>query len=48
VDCEFAVLADYDSTRAAQTRRTVFDRLCEAPTILCAHFPTSSTGRVRR
>lgn len=46
---DLGMLADYDSTQAAHTRRTVFDRLCDAPTIVCAtHFPMPSTGRVRR
>jgi glyoxylase-like metal-dependent hydrolase (beta-lactamase superfamily II) len=46
---ELGMLADYDSRQAAQTRRNVFDRFCEESTILCAtHFPTPSTGRVRR
>ena len=43
------MMADYDSTQAGQTRRKVFDRFCEEPTILCAtHFAAPSTGRVRR
>jgi glyoxylase-like metal-dependent hydrolase (beta-lactamase superfamily II) len=46
---DLGMLADYDSAQAGQTRRTVFDRLCDGPTILCAtHFPVPSTGRVRR
>jgi glyoxylase-like metal-dependent hydrolase (beta-lactamase superfamily II) len=41
--------ADYDSLQAGQTRRKVFDRFCEEPTIMCVtHFPMPSTGRVRR
>jgi glyoxylase-like metal-dependent hydrolase (beta-lactamase superfamily II) len=43
------MMADYDSTQAGQTRHKIFDRFCDEPTILCAtHFPTPSTGRVRR
>lgn len=46
---DLGMLADYDSQQAARTRRQVFDRFCEEQTILCAtHFPTPSTGRVRR
>jgi hypothetical protein len=34
--------------QAGKTRREVFDRFCEEPTIKCAtHFPAPSTGRVR-
>jgi len=41
--------ADYDSVQAGQTRRKVFDRFCEEPTVMCImHFPIPSTGRVRR
>lgn len=41
--------ADYDSRQAGQTRRNVFERLCEASTIMCVvHFPSPSTGRVQR
>jgi glyoxylase-like metal-dependent hydrolase (beta-lactamase superfamily II) len=41
--------ADYDSRQAGETRRKVFDRFCEEPTLLCVtHFPSPSTGRVRR
>jgi len=46
---EFGMMSDYDSRQAGLTRRKVFDRFCEEPTIICAsHFPTPSTGRVRR
>jgi hypothetical protein len=41
--------ADYDSPQAGQTRRRIFDRFCEEPTLMClAHFPVPSTARVRR
>ena len=41
--------ADYDSGQAGETRRKVFDRFCEEPTIMCVtHFPSPSTGRVHR
>jgi glyoxylase-like metal-dependent hydrolase (beta-lactamase superfamily II) len=46
---EFGMMADYDSKQAGETRRKLFDRFCEEPTIMCAtHFPQPSTGRVRR
>lgn len=46
---ELGMMADYDSAQAGRTRREVFDRFCEEPTIFCAtHFPAPSTGRVRR
>ncbi|MFZ3360564.1 MAG: MBL fold metallo-hydrolase, partial [Xanthobacteraceae bacterium] len=46
---EIGMMSDYDSRQAELTRRQVFDRFCEEPTILCAsHFPMPSTGRVRR
>ena len=46
---ELGMMADYDSPQAGRTRRQVFDRFCEEPTILClSHFPAPSTGCVRR
>ncbi|HXW48571.1 MAG TPA: MBL fold metallo-hydrolase [Xanthobacteraceae bacterium] len=46
---ELGMMADYDSAQAGKTRRKVFDRFCEESTIMCAtHFPTPSTGHVRR
>ena len=46
---ELGMRADYDSRQAGETRRKVFDRFCEEPTVMClAHFPSPSTGRVRR
>ena len=46
---ELGMMADYDSRQAGHTRRQVFDRFCEEPTIMCAsHFPAPSTGHVRR
>jgi glyoxylase-like metal-dependent hydrolase (beta-lactamase superfamily II) len=46
---ELGMRADYDSRQAGQTRRKVFDRFCDASTIMCiTHFPSPSTGRVRR
>jgi glyoxylase-like metal-dependent hydrolase (beta-lactamase superfamily II) len=46
---ELGMMSDYDSALAGRTRRQIFDRFSEEPTIMCAtHFPTPSTGRVRR
>jgi glyoxylase-like metal-dependent hydrolase (beta-lactamase superfamily II) len=46
---ELGMMADYDSGEAGRTRRQIFDRFCDEPTIVCAtHFPTPSTVRVRR
>ena len=46
---ELGMRADYDSRQAGKTRRQIFDRFCDAPTIMCiTHFPSPSTGRVRR
>jgi glyoxylase-like metal-dependent hydrolase (beta-lactamase superfamily II) len=46
---ELGMMADYDSPQAGQTRRQIFDRFSDEPTILCAtHFPAPSTGRMRR
>jgi glyoxylase-like metal-dependent hydrolase (beta-lactamase superfamily II) len=46
---ELGMRADYDSRAAGQTRRQVFDRFCDAATLMCVtHFPSPSTGRVRR
>ena len=46
---ELGMRADYDSRAAGQTRRQVFDRFCDAPTVMCVtHFPSPSTGRVQR
>ena len=46
---ELGMRADYDSPQAGKTRRQVFDRFCDKPTLMCVtHFPSPSTGRVRR
>src|SRR5215469_12973293 len=37
---ELGMMADYDSVQAGATRRAVFDRFCDEPTIMCiTHFP---------
>ena len=46
---DMGMMADHDSPQAGQTRRQVFDRFSEAPTLLCmSHFPMPSTYRVHR
>jgi glyoxylase-like metal-dependent hydrolase (beta-lactamase superfamily II) len=46
---ELGMRADYDSRQAGQTRRKVFERFCDSPTVMCVtHFPTPSTGRLQR
>jgi glyoxylase-like metal-dependent hydrolase (beta-lactamase superfamily II) len=46
---EIGMFTDYDAKQAAQTRRTLFDRVCETSTLMCtAHFPSPSTGRIVR
>ncbi|MGC2591247.1 MAG: MBL fold metallo-hydrolase, partial [Xanthobacteraceae bacterium] len=46
---DIGMMSDYDSAQAGVTRRKIFDRFCEEPTIMCAsHFPAPSIGRVRR
>ena len=46
---EFGMMSDYDSKQAGETRRKIFDRFCEEPTIMCAtHSPHPSMGHVRR
>ncbi len=46
---ELGMRADYDSSQAGETRRRIFERFCNSPTLMCVtHFPAPSTGRVRR
>jgi glyoxylase-like metal-dependent hydrolase (beta-lactamase superfamily II) len=46
---ELGMFADYDSTQSGRTRRDLFGRLCDSPTLVCtAHFPSPSIGRIRR
>jgi glyoxylase-like metal-dependent hydrolase (beta-lactamase superfamily II) len=46
---ELGMRADYDSSQAGETRRRIFERFCDSPTVMCVtHFPTPSTGHVRR
>jgi glyoxylase-like metal-dependent hydrolase (beta-lactamase superfamily II) len=46
---EMGMARDYDSGQAGETRRKLFEEICETPTLLCiAHFPSPSTGRIQR
>jgi len=46
---EIGMRVDYDSKQAGITRRNLFGRLCDTPTLMCmAHFPSPSTGRIAR
>ena len=46
---ELGMMADYDSKQAGQSRRDLFGRFCDTPTLMCtAHFPSPSTARVVR
>jgi glyoxylase-like metal-dependent hydrolase (beta-lactamase superfamily II) len=46
---ELGMFRDYDSRQAGETRRKLFDRVCETSTLMCtAHFPAPSTGRIVR
>jgi hypothetical protein len=43
------MMADFDSKQAGETRRKLFGKCCDTPTLLCtAHFPSPSTGRITR
>jgi glyoxylase-like metal-dependent hydrolase (beta-lactamase superfamily II) len=40
---------DVDPKQAAATRRSFFERYCDTDTLCCtAHFPSPSTGKIRR
>jgi glyoxylase-like metal-dependent hydrolase (beta-lactamase superfamily II) len=46
---ELGMMSDYDSGQAGQSRRELFGRFCDTPTLFCtAHFPSPSNGRVVR
>jgi glyoxylase-like metal-dependent hydrolase (beta-lactamase superfamily II) len=46
---ELGMRVDYDSTEAGRSRRRVFERFCDTPTLMCmAHFPSPSIGRLSR
>jgi glyoxylase-like metal-dependent hydrolase (beta-lactamase superfamily II) len=46
---ELGMRADFDSTEAGKSRRKVFERFCDSPTLMCmAHFPSPSMGKIAR
>jgi glyoxylase-like metal-dependent hydrolase (beta-lactamase superfamily II) len=46
---ELSVKFDVDQAAAATTRRTFLERYCDTDTLCCtAHFPSPSTGKIRR
>jgi glyoxylase-like metal-dependent hydrolase (beta-lactamase superfamily II) len=46
---ELGMFADYNSEQSGKTRRELFSRLCDSPTLMCmAHFPSPSIGRIKR
>jgi hypothetical protein len=43
------MMADLDSAQAGRTRRQLFERFCNASTVVCtAHCPSPLTARVTR
>jgi glyoxylase-like metal-dependent hydrolase (beta-lactamase superfamily II) len=46
---ELSAKFDIDQAEAAATRRSFLERYCDTDTLCCtAHFPSPSTGRIRR
>jgi glyoxylase-like metal-dependent hydrolase (beta-lactamase superfamily II) len=46
---EFSAKFDVDQAQAAVTRRNFLERYCDTDAICCtAHFPSPSSGRIRR
>ena len=46
---ELGIFADYDRRQGGETRRRIFEALCDTPDVLCsAHFPATSIGRISR
>jgi glyoxylase-like metal-dependent hydrolase (beta-lactamase superfamily II) len=46
---DLGMRADFDSRQAGESRRRLFERFCDTPTLICtAHFPSPSTGRLTR
>ena len=40
---------DYDAKQSAETRRRIFDQICDSSTLVCTvHFPSKSIGRIVR
>jgi hypothetical protein len=46
---ELSAKFDIDQAAAAATRRSFLERYCDSDTLCCtAHFPSPSTGKIRR
>jgi glyoxylase-like metal-dependent hydrolase (beta-lactamase superfamily II) len=46
---EIGMMSDYNSEQAGETRRRLFSRFCDTPTLICTgHFPSPSMGRITR
>jgi len=46
---ELVHFVDYDGKQGAETRRKLFERFVDTPTLMCtAHFPSPSAGRMTR
>ncbi len=46
---EMGMMSDWDSKIAGESRRGLLERFCDTSTLWCtAHFPSPSTGRVKR
>ena len=46
---ELSAKFDVDQAQAAATRRNFLERYCDTDTLCCAaHFPSPSTGKIRR
>lgn len=46
---ELGMMSDWDSKQAGESRRMLFERFCDTPTLMCtAHFPSPSTHRIKR
>ncbi len=46
---EIGMMSDWDSKQAGESRRKLFERFCDTPTLMCtAHFPSPSTHRITR
>jgi glyoxylase-like metal-dependent hydrolase (beta-lactamase superfamily II) len=46
---ELGMMSDWDSAVAGETRRRLFSRFCDTPTVICTgHFPSPSSIRITR
>jgi glyoxylase-like metal-dependent hydrolase (beta-lactamase superfamily II) len=46
---EIGMRVDYNSEQAGETRKRIFSRFCDTPTLICTgHFPSPSSGRITR